>query len=146
MRDRRPIAVIVIIGGLLHSLAAGAHHSFAMYDLTQSRTLTGKLIRFNPGANHASLYFELIDEQGNVIAGDEGEPVVWGVETGPAAQIADQGITVRSFPVGTVMTVSLNPLRNGRPFGSLDGAIIKCGSELPPGGCTAETGESFGRR
>ncbi|MGD8341506.1 MAG: DUF6152 family protein [Gammaproteobacteria bacterium] len=126
------------------AVPAAAHHSFAMYDRTQARTLTGKLTRFIPGANHAQLIFELIDETGRPIVGDDGNPVAWGVETGPAAQIADQGITVRSFPVGTVVTVTLNPLRDGRPFGALAGSVIRCGVELPAGGCNAETGESFG--
>ena len=123
---------------------AAAHHSFAMYDRNESRTLTGKLTRFIPGANHAQLIFELIDERGETVLGDDGNPVAWGVETGPAAQIADQGITVTSFPVGTVMTVTLNPLRDGRPFGALAGPVIRCGAELPAGGCNAETGQSFG--
>ena len=30
-----------------------AHHSFAMYDQTKTKTLTGKLTRFVLGANHA---------------------------------------------------------------------------------------------
>jgi hypothetical protein len=123
---------------------ATAHHSFAMYDRTQSVTLTGKLSRFIPGANHAQLIFELVDENGDTRTGDDGNPVTWGVETGPAAQIAEQGITVRSFPIGTVITVTLNPLRDGRPFGAVAGPIISCGMALPDGGCTAATGESFG--
>jgi len=123
---------------------ASAHHSFAMYDRTRSLTLTGKLSRFIPGANHAQLIFELVDANGDRLVGDDGNPVTWGVETGPAAQIAEQGITVRSFPIGTVITVTLNPLRDGRPFGALAGPVISCGMALPDGGCTAATGESFG--
>ena len=38
-----------------------AHHSFAMCDMTQTKTTTGKLIRFVPGANHAQLYFEMLE-------------------------------------------------------------------------------------
>lgn len=140
---RRRIAIFL---ALLPALPAAAHHSFAMYDRSQSATLTGKLSRFIPGANHAQLIFELVDENGETVVGDDGNPVTWGVETGPAAQIADQGITVRSFPVGTVITVTLNPLRDGRPFGALAGPVIKCGMALPQGGCTAATGESFGER
>ncbi len=124
---------------------ARSHHSFAMYDQSIDRTFTGRLTRFIPGGNHAQLIFELIDEDGEPILGDNGAPVTWGVEMGPAAAIAQQGITVRSFPLGTIMTVSLNPLRDGRTFGSLarDSVIFHCGNELPVGGCTAETGESF---
>lgn len=123
--------------------AAPAHHSFAMYDRTQTRTFTGKLIRFIPGANHAQLVFELVDEAGEPIPGDDGRPAGWVVETGPAGQIAARGITVENFPIGTVITVSLNPLRDGGPVGVLAGPVIRCGMSLPAGGCTAETGERF---
>lgn len=145
MNRLMPTVWVIIVAHGLGVQPAGAHHSFAMYDLTQTRTLTGRLTRFIPGANHAQLIFELIDANGDTIIGDDGRPETWGVETGPAAQIANQGITVRSFPVGTILTVTLHPLRDGRSAGSLEGAIIHCGSELPAGGCNSETGESFGR-
>ncbi|HUF73059.1 MAG TPA: DUF6152 family protein [Gammaproteobacteria bacterium] len=144
MRRRIALRTGAAAAALLIALPAVSHHSFAMYDRTQSVTLTGKLSRFIPGANHAQLIFELVDENGDTMIGDDGNPVAWGVETGPAAQIADEGITVRSFPVGTVITVTLNPLRDGRPFGALASPVISCGMALPEGGCTAATGESFG--
>lgn len=137
--------VAVLLAGIV-SASAQAHHSFSMYDLSQSRTFTGKLTRFIPGANHAQLYFELVGDSGNTVPGDDGNAAVWGVEMGPASQIASQGITVAAFPLGTVITVSLNPLRDGRPFGSLAGPVTKCGVAVPAGGCSAETGESFGGR
>lgn len=121
-----------------------AHHSFAMYDRAKTETLTGRLTRFIPGANHAQLHFELVGADGEPLPSDRGEPVTWGVETGPAAMIARQGVTVAAFPIGTIITVSLNPLRDGRPFGVLaSGGIVKCGDELPEGGCTPATGELF---
>ena len=43
----------------LHSSAL-AHHSFAMYSMTATNTMTGKLTRFIPGSNHAQLIFEVI--------------------------------------------------------------------------------------
>lgn len=127
--------------------AAEAHHSFAMYDQQQTKTLTGRLTRFIPGANHAQLIFELVGPDGQPLPNKDGKPQLWGVETGPAAQIAQQGITVESFPIGTIMTVTLNPLRNGKPFGALardaGGVIIKCGMEMPDGGCNDQTGQVF---
>lgn len=123
---------------------ASAHHSFAMYDRQKTETFTGRLTRFIPGANHAQLIFELVGADGETLKGDDGKPVVWGVETGPAGIIARQGVTVDNFPLGTIITVSLNPLRDGRNFGVLtDSGIVKCGAELPEGGCTPETGEVF---
>lgn len=124
---------------------ARSHHSFAMYDRTETRTLTGRLTRFIPGANHAQLLFEVIDADGETVLDEDGQPLIWGFETEPAARIARQGVTVDDFPPGTIITVTVNPLRDGRSFGVLAGPILKCGSELPAGGCNDQTGEAFMR-
>ncbi len=132
----------IIVG--LALVRAEAHHSFAMYDQTIDRVLTGKLVRFIIGANHSQYIFDLVDENGNVMT-EGGEPVQWGVETGPAVSLGRQGITPDSFPIGTIFTVTLNPLRDGRPFGAQTGNLILCGMSVPRGGCNADTGQVYGR-
>jgi hypothetical protein len=136
------IAAAALGGGAHH---AAAHHSFAMYDQSQAKTLTGKLTRFIPGANHAQMIFEVLDADGKSIIDAAGKPSLWGVETGPAARIAQQGVTPANFPAGTILTVTLHPLRNGKPFGAMPNgtAIVHCGLSMPQGGCTAETGRSY---
>lgn len=130
---------------LFTALPALAHHSFAMYDQGELRTLTGRLTRFIPGANHAQLLFELLDETGATVMDANGKPVMWGVEAGPSARIAQQGVTPDSFPAGTIITVSLNPLRDGRTFGAMPNGtgLIHCGTTLPAGGCNADTGTVY---
>lgn len=137
-------AALGLILSCLAPTAAQSHHSFAMYDTTKSETFTGKMTRFIPGSNHAQLIFELVDDNGDPVLDDGGTAIVWGVEMGRAATIAKQGITGDNFPPGTVLTVTLNPLRNGKTFGVLDGPIIRCGTTVPKGGCTSDTGEEFG--
>jgi uncharacterized protein DUF6152 len=138
-----------IVTGLVMGLFMGvmtpvlAHHSFAMYDMTANKTMTGKLTRFIPGGNHAQLVFDVVGDDGQPLMKD-GKKVVWGVETGSAAAIARNGITVESFPVGTILTVTLHPLRDGRPFGAVGGPIIHCGTTMPAGGCNEKTGKAFG--
>ena len=128
-----------------------AHHSFAMYDQTKTKTLTGKLTRFVLGANHAQLIFEVLGLDGKPELDANGKPVVWGVETGSAKSLAGAGVTVESFPYGTILTVSLMPLRDGRNFGAMTltgGMLIGCGATMPEGGCTEKTGKVYlsGRR
>jgi hypothetical protein len=120
-----------------------AHHSFAMYDMQKSQSMTGKLTRFIPGGNHAQLVFEVLGPDGKPLVKD-GKAMVWGVETGSAANIARNGITVDSFPLGTIIGVTLHPLRDGRPFGAVGGPIVHCGATVPAGGCTEKTGKVFG--
>lgn len=124
---------------------AMAHHSFAMYDQAQTLTFTGKLTRYIPGANHAQILFEVLDATGANVLDAAGKPTMWGVEAGPAARIAQQGVTPDNFPVGTIITVSLNPLRDGRTFGAMPNGtgLINCGLQFPAGGCTAETGTVY---
>jgi hypothetical protein len=138
-------ATAIVVASSAWPRNAAAHHSFAMYDQTQAKTLTGKLTRFIPGANHAQLLFELLEADGSPVLDDAGKPVVWGVETGPAARIARQGVTPENFPTGTIVTVTLNPLRNGKPFGAMPNntPIVNCGMSMPAGGCTAETGRVY---
>lgn len=138
-----------LVAGLLGVVLLGvavtpalAHHSFAMYDQTTTRTMTGKLTRYIPGANHAQLIFQVLDDEGKPVMKD-GKLVQWGVETGSAAAMARQGVSPRTFPEGTIFTVRLYPLRDGRNFGALAGVLIKCGTTMPTGGCTKETGQSL---
>lgn len=145
---RRParLRAALLTCGLLAAMPTVAHHSFAMYDTKVTRTFTGRLLQFVPGANHAQIIFEVLDPDGQPRVDEAGEPVLWGVETGPAAQLARRGVTLERFPVGTVLNVNLNPLRDGRNFGALarqGGRLINCGTRLPEGGCNEETGEVF---
>ena len=139
-------AVFVLILLCILSSPALAHHSFAMYDQTKTLTLTGKLTRFVLGANHAQLLFELLGPDGKPQLDANGKPVVWGVETGSAKQLAGAGITVETFPYGTIFTVSLWQLRDGRNFGAMTltgGRLIGCGTTFPEGGCNEKTGKVY---
>jgi hypothetical protein len=102
-----------------------------------------KLTRFIPGSNHAQLIFEVLNPDGTTVM-QNGKPLVWGMETGSAAAMARNGVTVESFPVGTIMTVTLHPLRDGRPMGAVGGSIVFCGTKMPAGGCTEKTGKVMG--
>lgn len=133
---------VAIVAGMMPTPVL-SHHSFAMYDQTTTRTMTGKLTRFIPGGNHAQLVFEVLEADGKPTLDKNGKPLQWGVETGSAVAIARQGVTVESFKTGIIFTVTLYPLRDGRPFGAIAGPIIKCGMTMPAGGCTKETGQTL---
>jgi hypothetical protein len=129
-----------IIAAVVLARPAYAHHSFAMYDQTVTKTLSGKLTRYVPGANHAQLLFVVVDNDGNVVMKD-GKPMQFGVETGSAIAMARNGVTVKSMQEGTFITVRFYPLRDGRDFGALAGMLIACGKAMPHGGCNEQTGQ-----
>ncbi|HET9219433.1 MAG TPA: DUF6152 family protein [Terriglobia bacterium] len=109
-----------------------AHHSFAMYDMTKTVTFTGVVTRFVSQANHAEIHFVPLGPDAKPQRGSDGKYTSWGVEMGGAAAMAQQGISVTTFPVGTIFSVNLHPLRDGKNFGSMEGPISKCPKDTPP--------------
>jgi hypothetical protein len=116
-------------------LPAGAHHSFAPYNLDVTIVFTGVVTRVNPDANHLQIFFApMNEERKNVKRDAEGKPVVWAVEMRGSAQSAKEGISVSNFPPGTIFSVAMHPLRSGGPAGSRvdSGAMFKCPAKKPP--------------
>jgi hypothetical protein len=123
----------VLAGALMLALPVQAHHSFAMYDMRTVKVFTGVVTRVDPAPNHLQIFFaEMNAERTNVLRDADGEPIVWAVEMTGSAQAARQGVSVNSFPRGTVFSVGLHPLRNGEPAGAREGGLFKCPERTPP--------------
>jgi uncharacterized protein DUF6152 len=117
----------------LVSLPALAHHSFALYNMEETKTFTGVVTRVNPDANHLQVFFaEMNPERKNVVRGADGKPEVWAVEMTGSAQAAQDGISVGTFPPGTIFSGAMHPLRSGERAGSRVGALFKCPEKKPP--------------
>ncbi len=122
------ITVLVVLAAPVQ-----AHHSFAMYDMSATRIFTGVVTRVDPAPNHLQIFFAPMNaEHTNVERDADGEPVVWAVEMGGSAQMARQGISVNTFPRGTVFSVALHPLRNGDTAGAREGGLFRCPDRTPP--------------
>lgn len=132
--------IVGVFGGAVAAAAlfsgpALAHHSFAIFDGEVTKVFTGVVTRVNPDANHLQIFFApMNDERKNVVRDKDGHPVIWAVEMAGSAQMAKEGVTVNSFPPGTIFSVALHPLRSGEPAGSRrdTGAIFKCPAKTPP--------------
>lgn len=121
------------LAGAALSMPVLAHHSFAMYDMKTIRVFTGVVTRVDPAPNHLQIFFAPMNaERKNVERDAEGEPVVWAVEMAGSAQMAREGVSVNSFPPGTVFSVGMHPLRNGEKAGSMEGGLYKCPERTPP--------------
>jgi hypothetical protein len=134
------IVGFAVLALVLAVTPALAHHSFAMYDQTKTVTLTGVAYQFVAQANHAEIHFYLVGPDGKLVKDKDGKNADWGVEMAGAAAMAQQGVTAASFPVGTIFSLKLNPLRDGSNFGSRVGALVKCPWKMPPApGKTCDT-------
>jgi hypothetical protein len=126
----------------LAALPAIAHHSFAMYDQTKTLVLTGVMYQFVAQANHAELHIYLLGPDSKLEKDKDGKLHAYGIEMAGAAAVAEQGITAASMPAGTIISVKVNPLRDGTDFGSKAGnsAVAKCPWKTPPApGKTCDT-------
>ena len=136
MKSRKELggAIAAFVGAaLMLALPVQAHHSFAMYDLSQTKVFTGVVTRVDPAPNHQQIFFIPMNaERTNVERDADGEPIIWSVEMGGSAMMARQGVSVNSFPPGTVFSVALHPLRNGEPAGAREGGMFKCPERTPP--------------
>jgi len=133
MNIKRTVGGLVAVTLTATAVPVLAHHSFSIFDASQTKTFTGVVTRVNPDANHLQIFFApMNDERKNVERTADGKPVVWAVEMAGSAASAQGGISVSSFPAGTIFTVSLHPLRSGEPAGAREGALFKCPAKTPP--------------
>jgi hypothetical protein len=120
------IAAGVAAAGVL-STAAFAHHSFAMYDQTKTVTITGAVKQYVPQANHAEFHVYVLNhDRTGIEKSKDGKNVEYGVEMAGTAQLERQGVSASTFPVGTVISFKVNPLRDGSNFGARQGALARC--------------------
>ena len=104
-----------------------AHHSFAMYDQNKTVTVTGVVKQYVPQANHAEFHVYVLSADRKGIEKDkDGKYVEFGVEMAGTAQLERQGVTAQSFPVGTVISVKVNPLRDGGAAGARISPLARC--------------------
>lgn len=133
IRNSTLLAAAAATVAVVQSASVEAHHSFAMYDLRLTKVFTGVVTRVNPAPNHLQIFFAPMNEaRDNIERDDSGEPVVWSVEMEAASTMARQGVTVDSFPPGTVFSVGLHPLRSGNKAGTREGGIFKCPERVRP--------------
>jgi hypothetical protein len=101
------------------ALPAGAHHSFAMFDFEQELRLEGTVTKFDYVNPHSWLYVN--------IENDDGTITEWGFELDAPPRLRRLGISPRFWEPGDRVTIKTNPLKDGRPAGTLAGAISEDG-------------------
>ena len=121
----RSVAVAALAAALM--LATGArpgyaHHSFAMFDQTKSSQLTGALKEVNWNNPHIAMVV--------LVPGDNGQAAEWHFEGGPPAFMLRAGIKRDDLAgrIGSKVTVTFHPLKDGRTGGSLEGMKFEDGT------------------
>ncbi len=116
-------AAFAAAAALLVTGAAFAHHSFAMFDRDKEVVLKGTVSEFQWTNPHAFIEMEVANEKGSVEK--------WSVEMNSPNNLTRQGWKSSLLKSGDKVTVTLNPLRDGKKGGLFvaitfpDGKVIK---------------------
>ena len=107
MRFQLAAAAALVMASL--SAGAGAHHSFAMFDMSKEVTVKGTVKKFQWTNPHAYIQLVAKDASGN--------DVEYSLEMGAPMYLYARGWRPSSLKAGMRVSVTINPLRNGDPGG-----------------------------
>lgn len=112
--------------GLAALLAAPtfAHHSAVMFDDQKEITVSGTVKEFQYTNPHSWL---LVD-----VKNDDGSVTTWGFEAEGPSTLTRAGIRKSDFTPGTALTITGNPMRDGRPAALWVKATRGDGKEFNP--------------
>jgi hypothetical protein len=107
---------LAFIGTLLLAVPVLAHHSASMFDDARVVEITGTVKELQWKNPHVWL---------QVVVDANGAKTEWSVEGGSPNSLSRQGWRSTSFKAGDVVTVRINPMKDGTPAGSFIGAKFK---------------------
>ncbi len=115
----------LVVGLLAASRPAAAHHGAAAFenDPAKRLVLKGTVAEWIWANPHTFLQFD--------VKGEDGQLVRWVVEASNPPDMQNRGWTKRSFKAGDAVTVTVRPVKSGRPVGSIiqvqlaDGQVLR---------------------
>jgi Family of unknown function (DUF6152) len=103
---RFSVAALLAVGALfITAVPSVAHHSSTMFDTSKTMTIEGVVTKWELTNPHSWLWVETKDKDGKM--------VVWGFEAEGPSTLARAGIHPSDFKVGTKLTITGNPMRDG---------------------------------
>jgi hypothetical protein len=115
-------AAFIFVCVVVMSTAVASHHGTASFDTSKDLTLKGTVTEWIWANPHCFLKFDAMDETGTARN--------WAVEVSNPTDMTKRGWARLSFKVGDVVTVNLQPVKNGAPIGRLRSVVLPDGSTL----------------
>jgi len=107
---------------------ASAHHSYAMFDSSSTRTVVGTVAKLEWKNPHVFLWVYVPK------LGPSGGHDLWAFENGSPTGLSARGWTRESFKAGEKVTIDYWPLRNGAKGGHFERATWADGRKLAGAG------------
>jgi hypothetical protein len=122
MRNRVLAFLAVMAGLLIVSPPLSAHHGSAAFDSGKSVVMRGAVTRWFWANPHCFLSYDVKDESGNITH--------WVAETSNPPDMINRGWSKGTFKPGDEVTVTVEPVKNGRPAGRLLEVVLPNGKTL----------------
>ena len=117
------LAVFALVGFvLILSVPVFAHHGNAALDVGKKVTVKGTVTQWLWANPHCWLKVDVKDENGNVVN--------WVGETNNAADMIEKGWSKQTFKVGDEVSVTMEPVKNGKPAGKVLEVVLPNGQTL----------------
>jgi hypothetical protein len=128
MKTALRVLLVALVASLPASVAI-AHHSFAMFDRTVEKVITGRVARWQFNSPHSWLYIN--------VKNADGTETLWSFEGSAPPSLLPRGVNGSSFEPGSTVTISYCPMKDGRAAGGLGWVRLANGTFLNPsdGGC-----------
>ncbi len=110
----------------LASVPLAAHHSGTMFDDGKEITVEGTVKEFQYTNPHSWLLVDVMNKDGSV--------TTWGFEAEGPTTLMQRRIRVSDFKPGTKLTITGNPMKDGRPAAAWVKAVRADGKEFLPRG------------
>jgi hypothetical protein len=121
MKSVRVIVLVAAIGFVL-SAPASAHHGAAAFDVGKKVVLKGTVAGWVYSNPHCLLSLD--------VTGEDGKVVRWIAEGQAPNVVYPAGYRKDSFNFGDQVTVTVEPVKNGRPMGRILAAVLADGTAL----------------
>ncbi|WP_214621876.1 DUF6152 family protein [Sphingobium nicotianae] len=122
MTKSKSLLAAAALATAMIAMPTAAHHSFAMFDQNKTVSLKGQVVEFQWTNPHAFIELDVPNGQG---ASDR-----WSIELNSPNNLTRQGWRRSSLKPGQTVTVTLNPLRNGKKGGLFNKVVLPDGSVL----------------
>jgi hypothetical protein len=131
MKLRLITSLALVVGLAMAGVPLLAHHGAAAYDMGKSVTLKGTVTQWVWANPHCILQLDVTDDRGQVVQ--------WSAETENPSSMVHYGYTKQSLKPGDQVTVTVVPVKNGKPFGRIVEVVLPNGQKLAGRGIQGPT-------
>jgi hypothetical protein len=122
VRNRVLAFLAAAAGVLIPFVPLSAHHGSAAFESGKSIVMKGTVMRWFWANPHCFLSYDVKDESANITH--------WVAETSNPPDMINRGWSKETFKPGDEVTVTVQPVKNGRPAGRLLQVVLPNGKTL----------------